>query len=108
MWVARSVSDTARARGGVAARQAHRPNPAPLFVAIHDRRVHAMQRQARVGQPLLQIRDGGRIVIIEMRARCEQLDRVEPVRRDLEQVIAREPLAVIEMCRHPELTLCHC
>ena len=62
-----------------------------------------MQLEPRVREPLLQVGDRRRVVIVEVRPRREQLDRLEPVRRDLEQMVAAQPLAVVEVRRHAEL-----
>ncbi len=69
--------------------------------------MNRVQRQPGLSQPLLQIRDSGRVVVIEMRARRKHFDRLEPVRGNLEQMIAREPPAMIQVRRHPELTFGH-
>ena len=56
--------------------------------ALADRRVHAVQLEPRFGEPLLQIGDRRRIVVVEMRPCGEELDGFEPVRGDLEQMVA--------------------
>ena len=56
-----------------------------------------MQLETRLRQPLLQIGDGRRIVIIEVRPRREDLDGLETVRRDLGQVVPAQPLIVKEV-----------
>jgi hypothetical protein len=56
---------------------------------------------------LLEIGDCRWIVIIEVRPRRKYFDGFEPMRRDLEQMVARQSLAVIEVRRHPELTFAH-
>ena len=53
---------------GVGARQRQRRAPSPADVTVGDRRVHAVQLEPRVREPLLQIRDSGRVVIVEMRS----------------------------------------
>ena len=70
---------------------------------LGDRRVHAAQRQAARRQPVGQRVDGGRVAIVEMTARREQLDLLEPVAGDLRQVLPVEPLVVIEVRGNPEL-----
>ncbi len=65
----------------------------------------AVQLEPRFREPLLQIRDRRGIVVVEVRPRCEHFDRLEAVRRDLEELIAPEPLSVIQVRGHPELTL---
>ena len=67
----------------------------------------AVQRQARLRQPGLQVGDGGLVVIVEVAACREHLDGLEPVRRDFEQVLACEPAAVIQVRRYPELPFRH-
>src|SRR5712672_1652954 len=42
-----------------------------------------------------------------MRPRREHFDGLEPKRRDLEQMVARQSLVVVEVRRYPELTLFH-
>ena len=100
---ARSASASACARAvGVGAGQRQRRAPAPAGEALGDRRVHAVQLEAGFGEPLLQVGDRRRVVVVEVRPRREQLDALEPVRRDLEQVLAAQPLAVVEVRRDPE------
>ena len=81
--------------------------PTPAGEALVDRRVHALQLQARFGQPLLQVGDCRRIVIIEMRPRGEHLHPLEPMGCNLEEMIARQPLTVVEVRRYPEASLEH-
>src|SRR5439155_1595491 len=50
---------------------------------------------------------GGRTVIIEVRPRGEDLDQLEPVRSNLQQVVAAQPLVVKEVRRHPERSSAH-
>ena len=108
MCSACSASATAaRARVGVGARERQRRSPAAPREALGDRRVHAVQLESGFREPLLQIGDRRRIVVIEMRPRREQLDRLEPMRRDLEQMVAGQPLSVVEVRRHPELSFRH-
>ena len=108
MCSARSASLTARARAsGIRARDRERPVPAPAAEAFGNRGVNALQHQARFGQPLLQIGDRRRVVVIEMRPGREHLDQLEAMRRDLQQVIPGEALTVEEVCRHPILTFSH-
>ena len=70
---------------------------------LGDRRVDAPQRQAARRQPVGQRIDGGRVVIVEMAARREELDLFEPVAGDLREVLPLEPLVVIEVRGNPEL-----
>jgi hypothetical protein len=53
--------------------------------------------QARIGQPLGEPVYRLRVVIIEVRPRGEQLDRFEAVRRDMHEVLARQPRFVKEV-----------
>ena len=66
-----------------------------------------LQLEARVGEPLLQIRDRRRVVVVEVRPRREDLDALEAVRRDLEQVIAAQALSVVEVRGDAELPFGH-
>ena len=95
----------ARARPRRRSRAISGPPQRPPSNALADRRVDAVQLEPGFGQPLLQVRDRRRVVVVEVRARREHLDRLEAVRRDLEQMIAAQPLAVVEVRRHPELAL---
>ena len=61
--------------------------------------MHAVQDQAGVGQPLLQVGHRGRVLKVEMRPRGEHLDPVEAVCRDFEQVVAAQPVVVVEVRR---------
>ena len=71
-----------------------RPSTMPLTYALGDRRVHRVQLQPRVVEPLGRARPrrGDRGSRSASRS-GEQLDRVEAVRRDLDEVIAVEPVA---------------
>jgi len=42
-----------------------------------------------------------------VRPRRNQLNRPEPVRRDLEQLIAPQPLSLVQACRDPEAACLH-
>ena len=79
--------------------------PSAAREALPDRRVHAVQLEPRFREPLLQIRDRRRIVVVEVRARGKQLDPLETVGPDLAEVLPAEPMVVVEMRRYPELTL---
>ena len=88
---ARSVSAIACARAPASAlaidsRSAARP-PSGLSPPIGACTACSVETGFR--EPLLQVGDDRRVVVVEVRARREHLDRVEAVRRDLEQVIAR-------------------
>src|SRR5438552_3803519 len=69
--------------------------------------MYAFERQAGFGQPLLEIGNRRRIVIVEMRPRGEHLDCLESVARNLQQMITRQPLTVVEVRRHPEMPFRH-
>ena len=96
-----------RARVRVGARQRQRRAPPAAEEAVGDRRVNAVQLETRVREPLLQVRHRRRVVVIEVRARREQLERFESVRGDLQQMFAAQPLTVVEMRRHAELSFGH-
>ena len=70
-------ADRLRARVAVGARQRQRRAPPSRRKTFADRRVDAVQLGPSLGEPLLQISDGGRAVIVEMRPRGEYLDRLE-------------------------------
>ena len=72
---------------------------------FEDRRVHRVERQARVRQPLRELLDGRVVVIVEMGTRREDLNRVESVRCDVDQVLARQTRLVEQMRRDPETAL---
>jgi hypothetical protein len=69
--------------------------------------VHAVQHEPGFGEPLLELGNRRGAVIVEMRPRGEELHRFESVRRDLEQMVARQPLRVVKMRRHAELSFRH-
>ena len=91
--------DCVRARAGIGAREGKRRAPASAHEALGDRGVNAMKLEARIRQPRLEVGDGGGVVVIEVRAGGEQLDRFEAIRRDLQQMLPAEPLTVIETRR---------
>src|SRR4029453_1344203 len=61
------------------------------------RRVHAAQHQSRLEEPLTQLSDCRVVVIVEMASRCEELDRLEAERRNFSEMIATEPLVVVQV-----------
>ena len=69
--------------------------------------MNAVQLETGVREPLLQVGDGRRVVVVEVRACREELERFESVRGDLQQVFAAQPLTVVEMRRHAELSFGH-
>ena len=89
---------------GIGAGQGDRRPPAAGREAFTNRCVHGVQLEPGFRQPLLQVRDRGRVVIVEMRPRREELDRLEPVRRDLQQVLPAQPVIVIQVRRDTELS----
>ena len=50
----------------------------PALKPFGNRRVHAVQRQARLGQPVGERVDGCRVAVVEMAAGGEELDRSNP------------------------------
>ena len=82
---------------------------APLAVdeARADRRVHRVERQARVVEPLGQRAHGDAVVVVEVRPRGEHLDALEAVRRNLDQVLAVEPLVVVQVRRNAKARGAH-
>src|SRR5687768_5079266 len=85
-------------RGGVG----ERADPASVAKRREGGRVHRMQVQARIGQPLGELKPCSLVVIVEVRPGGEELDRLESVRGDVDQVIPRELMFVKEMCRDAE------
>jgi hypothetical protein len=61
-----------------------------------------MKAQSGVGQPLLQLADGLIAPVVEMRARSEQLDRLESVRGNVREVVALQPVTVKQVSRDAE------
>ena len=56
-----------------------------------------VQLEPSFGKPLLQIRHGRGIVVVEVGPCREDLDRFESVSADGEQMVAAQPVTVIEM-----------
>ena len=75
------------ARRRIRARDVERWSPAAAGKAFTNRCMHAVQRQASVRQPFLQVRDRRGVPIVKVRPRREHLDPIEAVRGDLEQVL---------------------
>src|SRR5207302_10292462 len=69
---------------------------------VDDRRMHRVKREPRVGQPFGELRNGAGIVIVEMRARGEHLDRLEAMAGDIDEVLAAQPRLVKEVGRDAE------
>jgi len=65
--------------------------------------MHRVQLEARIGQPLGKLHPRQLVVIVEVRACREQLDRLESVRGDVDQVIASEPVFVEQVCGNAEV-----
>ena len=64
--------------------------------------MHRVQAEPGVVEPFGE-RDGGApIAVVEMFAQREQLDRLEAMRRDLDEMIAIEPLANVKVRRDSE------
>ncbi len=61
-----------------------------------------MELQPGVGQPVGESADRLFVVVIEMGTGGEQLDRVESVRRDVYEVLPRQPRFVKQVCRYAE------
>ncbi len=87
--------------------QRERAAPASSGIAVRGRRVNASQLHAGFGEPLLQVRDRRRVVVVEMRAGRIHLDPLESVRRDLQEMLAAQALPVIEVRGDPELPFGH-
>src|SRR5687767_5953109 len=64
--------------------------------------MYAVQAQPGRLEPLCERRNGCRVAIVEVTARCEQLDALEPVPGYLREVAPIELLIVVEVCRYPE------
>ena len=81
--VQRALRFLHRARPPVPIRACQRERRAPAAAdeALGDRRVDPVQIETRLRQPLLQVGDCGRIVIVEVRPRGEELDGLEAVSR---------------------------
>ena len=92
---------------GINAGESQRLAPVSADVAFVDWRMNAVQGKARLGKPLLQVRDSRCVVIVEMRPCREKLDRVEAVGGDFEEMLTTQSLAVVEVCRHPKLSFHH-
>ena len=58
-------------------------------------------------EPLGELRRRRRVAVVEVGAGGEQLDRLEAVRGDMHEVLARQPLLVEEVCRDAEATVGH-
>src|SRR5262249_62337135 len=83
------------------------PPPRPAEEPGRGRRVPRAARPPRLGEPLLQVGDRRRVVIVEVRARREDLDHLESVRRDRLEVIAGEAFVMKEVRGHPERSSAH-
>ena len=89
----------------VIGRVRERPNPLVAFERFEDRRVHRVERQARVREPFREMLDGGDVVIVEMGTRREDLNGVESMRRNVHQVFARQTRLMKQVRRNPEAAL---
>jgi hypothetical protein len=92
---------------GVDARKCQGLAPSAADEALVYGRMDAVQREARLRQPLLQVGYRRLAVIVEVGSRSEKLDRVEAVSRDFEEMLTAQSLAVVEVCRHPKLSFDH-
>ena len=81
----------------------HRPFANPSATGACTR----VQLEPRLGEPLLQIGDGRRAVIVEVRPRGEQFDALEAVRRDFAAGDPGSGAGVIQVRRHAERTSRH-
>ena len=57
-------------------------------------------------KPLSQVRGRHFAVVVEVRSRCDELHRLESVRRHVQQVLAAQPFIVEQMRRNAELRGC--
>ena len=67
--------------------------------------MHAVQREASLREPLLQVRDRGRIVIVDVRPGGEDLHGLESLGSYLDEVIPTESLVMIQVSRNSEQAL---
>ena len=67
----------------------------------------AAHGQTGFGDPLLNLGDRRQIFEVDVCAFRDELDRLESVRRYLEQLIASQTLRPVEMRRHPEQSFGH-
>ena len=74
---------------------------------VRRRNRYARQIEACLGEPLLKIGHDRGIVKVQMRARREKLDRLEAVRRNLNQMLPREPLCVKQSRRDTKAAILH-
>ena len=79
--------------------------PSPVHKALADWCVHAVQGEVRFSEPLLEISDCRLVVIIEVRPGGEHLYGLESLGPYLNEVIATEPLVMMEMCRNSKQAL---
>jgi hypothetical protein len=92
---------------GVDTGKCQRLAPSAADEAFVHRRMDAVQREARIREPLLQVGHRRLAVIVEVGSRSEELDRVEAVGSDFEKMLTAQSLTVIEVCRHPKLSFDH-
>ena len=67
--------------------------------------MHRVELQPGVRQPLAQLAHGGSVTVVEVRPCGEDLHGLEPVRRDIHQVLADEPAVVEEMRGNSEAAI---
>jgi hypothetical protein len=69
--------------------------------------MHGMQLETRFGQPFAEGPNRVGVTVIEMRARREHFERLESVRRDMDEMLAVQTLFVKQMRRDAELAIGH-
>lgn len=85
------------ARGRVGAGDRQRSQQASAVIAPTDRCVDPVELETRFREPLLEIGDRGRTVVVEMRLGREHLDRLKTVRRDLNEMIPAQAPVVVQV-----------
>ena len=91
------LGDRGRAPLVITRRVRERSDPSACLHAVENRRVHRVQREPCVGQPVGQPRNRLVVVIVEVRPRGEHLHGLETVRRDMHEVVAAQPGFVKEV-----------
>jgi len=61
--------------------------------------MYGVQLEARLRQPLLEVGDRRWVVIVEVRPRREELDRLEPEAAHLQEMVPGQPMTVIQVRR---------
>ena len=104
---AASASATAALRRLSSTTHSRTGRPSARCAALDDRRVDRVQRQPRVDSHSASCATASVVVIVEVRARREELDRLEAVRGDVDQVVAAEPVVVEEVRGDAEALITH-